>query len=116
MKTRIFVNSNGGGLTQQGMTSTPAGKGRASGLHGDIQLWIMPPNGMRILPGLGTSFAILMLGFISIWLPTLNLLIDEEAVTTCFAHQVQTAGVNNKLPSVSCKDHFPRSIPQLAQV
>lgn len=71
---------------------------------------------MRILPGLGTSFAILMLGFISIWLPTLNLLIDEEAVTTCFAHQVQTAGVNNKLPSVSCKDHFPRSIPQLAQV
>lgn len=58
---------------------------------------------MRILPGLGASFAILTLGLIPIWLPAPDLLIDEGAVTTCFALQVQTAGVNNKFPSVSCK-------------
>ena len=63
----------------------------------------MPPNGMRILPGRGASFAILTLGLIPVWLSAPDLLIDEEAVNTCSAHQVQTAGVNNPntFPSVS---------------
>lgn len=71
----------------------------------NIKLWIMPPIGVRILPGLGASFAILTLGLIPIWLPAPDLLIDEEAMNMCFAHQVQTAGVNNpsKFPSVSCE-------------
>lgn len=69
----------------------------------DIKLWILPPIGVRILPGSGASFAILTLGLIPVWLPAPDLLIDEEAVNTYFAHQVQTAGVNNpsKFPSVS---------------
>lgn len=71
----------------------------------DIKLWIMLPIGVRILPGLGASFAILTLGLIPVWLLAPDLLIDEEAVNMCFAHQVQTAGVNNpsKFPSVSCE-------------
>ena len=76
------------------------------GCHGDIKLWIRPPDRPRVLPSLGASFAILMLGgLIPVWLPAPDLLMDEEAVTTCFAHQVQTAGVNNsnEFLSVSCK-------------
>lgn len=40
----------------------------------------MPPNGPRILPGLGASFAILTLALIPVWLLASDLLIDEEAV------------------------------------
>lgn len=42
----------------------------------------MPPNGVRILPELGASFAILTLALRPIWLRASDLLIDEEAVTT----------------------------------
>lgn len=97
------VHANGDGGTQQGMTGIPAGQGmvpESPTPPQDRKLRIMPPRGMRTLPGSGASFAILTLGLIPIWLPAPDLLIDEEAVTPCFAHQVQTAGVNNELPSV----------------
>lgn len=91
-----------------GVTGLPAGRGvvsEPSGCHGDVKLWIRPPDRLRVLPSLGASFAIVTLGLIPIWLPAPDLLMDEEAVTMCFAHQVQTAGVNNsnEFLSVSCK-------------
>lgn len=60
---------------------------------------------MTSVPSLVACPAILTPGLVPIWLPAPNLLIVGEAVTVCFACQMQTAGTNNpnKLPSISCK-------------
>jgi hypothetical protein len=100
------IDTDGHGYAMQ-VTGMLIGSGMVSGIPQTPQghkLRIMPPNGVTSLQSLGACFAILTLVIILIWLPAPDLLRAEEAVTMCFAHQVQAAGANNTtFPRVSCR-------------